>query len=92
MPNFKSGNESQNPSNGSNSAPQFGGGTQNSGQRFGAMRSRSDNAQTNPIELVIHIVSLILAVGALVVTAIIARNNARKKKELASTEDKSDNQ
>lgn len=87
MPNFNGGNGSKSASNGSNGAPQFGGGTgsQNGGQRPSGISARS-GAQANPIQLVIHIISLILAVAALVMTAIIGRNNARKKKELIEQE------
>ncbi|MCO7125880.1 hypothetical protein NIE88_08855 [Sporolactobacillus shoreicorticis] len=86
-PNFNGGNGSESASNGSNGAPQFGGGTssQNSGQRPSGIRARS-GAQASPIQLVIHIVSLILAAASLVMTAIIGKNNARKRKELMEQE------
>lgn len=87
MPNFNGESGSTSPSNGSTGAPQFGGGTgaQKSGQRPSGMSARS-GAQASPIQLVIHIISLILAAAALAMTAIIGRNNARKKKELMEQE------
>ncbi|MCQ2011123.1 MAG: hypothetical protein ABF629_06295 [Sporolactobacillus sp.] len=87
MPNFNGGNGSASPSSGSNGAPQFGGGSgsQKSGQRPSGMSARS-GAQASPVQLVIHIISLILAVAALIMTAIIGRNNARKRKELMEQE------
>ncbi|EST11493.1 hypothetical protein [Sporolactobacillus laevolacticus] len=86
MANFNGANNSGNQSSGTN-APQFGNGNfQNGGQRFGGMRMRAIGSQANPIELVIHIFTLILAGAALVMIAIICRFNAKKKKELISKE------
>jgi hypothetical protein len=87
MPNSSNGNASGNAPSGTNGAPQFGsGGSQGGARPSGGMRAQSRSAQSSPLSLAIHILTLILSVSALVMTGILGRNNAKKKKELISKE------
>ncbi|MCL1632098.1 hypothetical protein M3N64_09055 [Sporolactobacillus sp. CPB3-1] len=72
---------------GNSSGPQMNRNFPNGGTR---MQSRA--LQTSPGTLVFHIFTLLLSAAALVMTAIIARNNARKKKELGTTKELTDQQ
>ncbi|SFG16197.1 hypothetical protein [Sporolactobacillus nakayamae] len=82
MPNSSNGNAFGNAPSGTNGEPHFGSG----GSRGGARPSGGMSAQSNPLSLAVHILTLILSVSALVMTGILGRNNAKKKKELISKE------
>jgi hypothetical protein len=88
-PGVESGN-SGSQSSGSNN--QFNGTPPGGGQRSGGagMRAAGARTQASPVNLVVHIVTLILSATALVLTALIGRNNTRRKKEIGSTKELTD--
>ncbi|TGA98298.1 hypothetical protein E4665_08615 [Sporolactobacillus shoreae] len=90
MPNgFQGGFQGSGSGSNNSQSPYGGSGNfQNGGQRFrqfGNMR-RARNFQTTVYGLIANIIALILSVAGLVASAIVARRNAKNRKELVSQE------